>query len=313
MTGKSFRLYRFSQGKSFGGWQMTRGGKDDQVVGGRTTRPWRAAVALAAGSVLLASCSAATTALNKQDLDVQTHMSETIFLDPVPDNRKTIYVAVRNTSDHPELDLSRAIAAKLGARGYSVVPNPNTAQFIMQLNVLQAGPVDPRGRDSLLASSYGSGLGSLALGAGAGGLTQYATGNSDAAVGVGLGVALASFVADQLVKDNVYAVVTDIQISTRPVGGGKVQETRSTRRGTASGGSQAHSYSGAGASEGAGNSNGSSSANSNSRDQFITTSSDYLKYNVRNIAYANQVNLKFERAAPVLIDRLSSSVANLFD
>ena len=62
-----------------------------------------------------------------------------------------------------------------------------------------------------------------------------------------------------------------------------------------------------------GSSNSSGSSNSNGRSQSYQTTSDFLKYNVRDVAYANQVNLKWENAAPLLVDKLSSSIANLFE
>lgn len=262
---------------------------------------------------LLLSCSAATTALNKQDLDVQTHMSDTIFLDPVSQSKKTIYIGIRNTSDHPELNLRAPVAQQLQDRGYTIVTDPDSAHFIMQLNVLQAGPIDPSRREALLSSGYGSGLDALLVGGAAAGITNYATGNSGAALGVGLGIAAASFLADQLIKDVYYTVVTDIQIAARPVKGGKVHEVTETDRSSGSGSARYHASSGAGASEGVSNYGVSGSANSTHRSQSIETSSDFVKYNVRDVAYANQMNLKFANAAPILTERLASSVANLFE
>ncbi len=58
-------------------------------------------VALAA--ILLSGCAATHVAISKRDLDVQTKMSDTVFLDPVGADRKTVFVQIRNTSDKPEL------------------------------------------------------------------------------------------------------------------------------------------------------------------------------------------------------------------
>jgi hypothetical protein len=264
-------------------------------------------------SIALAGCQAATTMLDKQNLDVQTHMSETIFLDPVPDSKKTVYLGARNTSDHPEIDLKQPIAEKLRARGYRLVGDPAAAQFVIQINVLQAGPVAPDRKNAFLASGYGSGLDALVAGAAAGGLTGYATGNVGAGLGVGLGIAAASFVADRLVKDVYFTVVTDIQLSSRPVKGGTIRESQTTNRSSGSTTSQSQYSRGVGASAGVTNHASSGSHNSNARSQSYETTSDFLKFNVRDVAYANQVNLKWENASPLLVDKLSSSVANLFE
>ena len=39
--------------------------------------------------------------------------------------------------------------------------------------------------------------------------------------------------------------------------------------------------------------------------------SDWERYRTRVVSYANQVNLKFDKAAPILTDQLASSVANI--
>jgi hypothetical protein len=261
----------------------------------------------------LAGCQAASTLIDKRDLDVQTHMSDTIFLDPVPDSKHTVYVGARNTSDHPEIDLKRPLIEKLRERGYTIMGDPRSAQYVIQLNVLQAGPVDPKRKDGFLAGGYGSGLDAAVLGSAAGALTGYGSGNIGAGIGVGLAVGAATLLADHLVKDVFFTVVTDIQLSARPVKGGTVYESQSTARSSGSSNRQAHYSAGIGASEGMGSSNSSGSSNSNGRSQSYQTTSDFLKYNVRDVAYANQVNLKWENASPLLVDKLSSSIANLFE
>jgi len=50
---------------------------------------------------LLSGCAATQIALEKKDLDVQTQMSDTIFLDAdeMASNDKTVFVSIKNTSD----------------------------------------------------------------------------------------------------------------------------------------------------------------------------------------------------------------------
>jgi Enterobacterial TraT complement resistance protein len=261
----------------------------------------------------LAGCQAATTLIDKQNLDVQTHMSETIFLDPVPEGRHTVYVGARNTSDHPEIDLKYPLTEKLRARGYTIVSDPRAAQYVIQVNVLQAGPVDPKRKDAFLSSGYGGALDAMAVGSAAGALTGWGSGNIGAGVGVGLAVGAAAFLAGHLVKDVYFTVVTDIQLSARPTRGGVVRESHATSRSSGSSSTQTHYSEGYGASEGVTNYGSSGSSNSSGRSQAYETTSGFLKYNVRDVAYANQVNLKWENATPLLVEKLSSSVANLFE
>ena len=142
-------------------------------------------------------------------------MSETVFLDPVPESAKTVYIGIRNTSDYPSLDVRTPLMQAIQARGYTVVNDSRTAHYMLQANVLQAGKLngDP---NALLSANYGQ---PLLLGSAAGALTGAATGNGYAGLGVGLGVAAASWAFNQAYKDVTYAVTTDIQISERPLGG----------------------------------------------------------------------------------------------
>ena len=54
---------------------------------------------------LLNGCSAIDKSIKHGTLDVQTKMSETVFLDPVADNKRTVVLQIRNTSDKKDLDI----------------------------------------------------------------------------------------------------------------------------------------------------------------------------------------------------------------
>ena len=53
------------------------------------------------------------TSIAKKDLDVQTKMSDSIFLDPVEPSQKTIYLNIRNTSDKTNFDITGTVARAL--------------------------------------------------------------------------------------------------------------------------------------------------------------------------------------------------------
>ena len=50
------------------------------------------AVGVTMSAVLLSGCAATQVAISKRNLDVQTKMSATIFLDPVKESRRTVFV-----------------------------------------------------------------------------------------------------------------------------------------------------------------------------------------------------------------------------
>ncbi|MEX3853809.1 complement resistance protein TraT [Paraburkholderia sp. BR10923] len=92
---------------------------------------------------MLTDCAATHVAISKHDLDVQTKMSDTIFLDPVADSKKTVFVQIRNTSDKPHFDIAADVKAAVSGKGYRIVGDPDHAQYILQANILQVGKVAP--------------------------------------------------------------------------------------------------------------------------------------------------------------------------
>ena len=257
---------------------------------------------------LLAGCQAANTMINHSDLTVQTHMSETIFLDPVPQSDRTVYVSARNTSDHPEIDLRGTLSSAIAARGYQVVTDADSAHYMLRINVLQAGEVKEQDKAAMFAANYGEPL--LAT-AGTAVLASGLGANNGTAVGLGLGAGIATFAANQLVKDVTYAVTVDIQLSERPRSGAKVSQTTNTLTSQANGSASAIKT--AQPPQGGRSVSGSASLNASAKTQHIDEQVDFKQYQLREIAYADQMNLKFEQAAPLLVAKLNSTLSNLFE
>ncbi|WP_116964558.1 complement resistance protein TraT [Fastidiosibacter lacustris] len=57
---------------------------------------------MAASLLALSGCAAIGTAIKHRNLEVNSKMSDTIFLDPVPQSEKTIYIQVRSTLSEDE-------------------------------------------------------------------------------------------------------------------------------------------------------------------------------------------------------------------
>jgi hypothetical protein len=262
---------------------------------------------LLAGALPLAGCSGVDAITNHGELDVHTHMSETVFLDPVPAADKTVYIGVRNTSDYPTLDVRTPLMQAIQARGYTIMDDASTAHYMLQANVLQAGKLDPNETGALLSANYGQ---PLLAGATAGAVTGAATGNGYAGLGVGLAAAAGTWAFNQAYKDVTYAVTTDIQISERPLSGAKVHQNthnyhRHGNHASSTNVTEATPYSSA--------ESDSESVNSHERTQDIDEDVDYKKYQVRDVAYADKVNLKMDEAVPTLVQHLTSSLANVFE
>jgi len=176
-------------------------------------------VALLAGAIALSGCAATHVAISKRDLDVQTKMSSTIFLDPVPKDKQTIYLQVRNTSDRPDFRIEDSIKAGIQGRGYKIVNDANRAHYMLQINILQVGKIDPAAAERAFAAGYGGAMAGILAGTAAGGSGR------DAAAGGLLG-GIAETISGAFVKDVTYSIITDLQVSERVGGGWKRHQTR---------------------------------------------------------------------------------------
>ncbi len=242
---------------------------------------------LLAAAVALGGCAATHTAVAKRNLDVQTRMSDTIFLDPLPPEERTVYVDLRNTSDKSDFDMMPDVREAISRRGYRVVDDPRRARYILQANVLQAG----RSSETAAEQAYNGGPGSTFWGGAAGTAVGYGLGRSglgvnDAlgAVGGGLIGAAVSTVADAFVQDTTYTIVADVQISEHAPGQPISQaETASLNQGSAGTVSQSSSLVG-----------------------------DRKRYRTRVVSTAERVNLDWPQAAPDLVDGMSRSIAGMF-
>jgi hypothetical protein len=249
--------------------------------------PLFASAAVLLVGIGLGGCAATTTAVAKRNLDVQTRMTDSVFLEPVTAAERTVFVDVRNTSDKPDLDLQQQIRQRLTARGYTVVDDPARARFLLQANVLQAG----RDAETAARAADTGPLGGGLLGGAAGGAVGYGIGSAGggnnillAAAGALAGAAIEG-ISGAFVEDVSYSIVTDVQVSERaPVGEIVTEsETAKVARGSSS-----------------------------TRTQTSSRASDLKTQRTRVVSSANKVNLEWPEAAPSLVDGLARSVAGIF-
>ena len=222
----------------------------------------------------MVSCSTMHTIISKRNLDVQTKMSDTIWLEPAAANQKTVFVKVSNTSGK-NLNIEQKIISVLSAKGYRIVNDPAEAKYWLQANILK---VDKVNLDS------DNGFSDAVLGAGIGGvLGAQRSGGAYTAIGWGLAGAAIGTLADALVDDTAYAMVTDILITEKT--GRNVQTA--TRNSVKQG-------------------------NSGSMTSTSSGTSNMEKYSTRVLSTANQVNLNFNSAIPLLEDELGKVIAGIF-
>jgi outer membrane lipoprotein SlyB len=231
--------------------------------------------------IALTGCAATHTAVNKRTLNVQTKMSETIFLTPTSPEKKTIFVQIKNTSDKQNLELNPKVTEAMFSKGYTVVADPDKANFLLQANILQVGNVDLREANEALNQGYGSAINGAVVGglvgsmSGSGGFDSIATGGL-----IGAGVAT---IGNALIKDVTFSIITDVQISEKANGVAVTQNTNSTLKQGTSGNVIVKS----------------------------TETTNWKKYQTRILSTANKANLKFNEAEPELIAGLLRSISGL--
>ncbi|MDN3653496.1 complement resistance protein TraT [Thalassotalea ponticola] len=229
---------------------------------------------LAIAILSIAGCGALHTSVKKRNLDVQTKMSSTVWLDPVAADKRTVFLQLRNTSDKPGLTYENEVRNAIIAKGYQVVDDPDLAHYWLQVNVLQVGRTDLRSGDSF--GTYGSAIAGGAVGAQIGsGAGQVAAG----VAGAGLGI-----IFDAMVDDNLFTMITDIQISEKAKQGVRVTESEKAVL---------------------------KQGESGSKTQTATQVVDRKKYQTRVVSLANKANLQFEEAEPALRQGLITSISGM--
>jgi hypothetical protein len=223
--------------------------------------------------VTLSGCGAIHTSVAKKNMDVQTKMSQSIFLDPVAPEKRVIYVRVRNTSDKPNLSVEYAIKQALTNRGYRITDNPEEAHYWLQANVLKAGRADKRADKSGVSGAL------------TGGAVGSTMGKGDGKIAMAVAGALLGTMMDASVKDIYYTIITDIRISERAKEGVSVTESD---RSSLTQGTQG------------------------TKTVSSVEEVHWKRYQTRIVSVANKVNLKFSEAEPALIKGLVQSISNMF-
>lgn len=230
-----------------------------------------------AGVMFLSGCAATHTAINKRDLAVSTKMSDTIFLDPVPLDDQVVYLQLRNSSDHQEIDIESSLISAIEAKGYEVTRDLDDAQFMIQANVLQIGETDLRDASQAVGAGYGAALTGAALGG------TYVGGGSGR-VGTAIAGALIGAAADAMVKDVRFSMITDIRVSERADAGITVTEQNQASL---------------------------SQGSSGTRSVESTSTTEWQRYDTRIASVANKMNLDFEEALPELEQGLTDAISGL--
>jgi hypothetical protein len=214
------------------------------------------------------------------NLEVETKMSETIFLDPIDDNKKTVLLQIRNTSDKSGLEIESKIRSAIESKGYRIVNSTQSANIMIQANVLQVGKSTLENPFQALTGGYGSGLEGFATGAAIAGATG---GSGRSMLGIGLITGIGNTILDAAVEVVNFTMITDLQISEK-ADGEYVSESSDAnlKQGT-----------------------------SGYKKSTWEKKTNWKKYQTRIMSVAKKTNLKFEEAEPKLTEGLVKSISGL--
>jgi hypothetical protein len=225
-------------------------------------------------------------AISKRNLDVQTKMSETVFLDPVGPDKKVMHIQVRNTSDKTNFDIAGPIKEAMEKKGYRITENPDEAYYRLQANVLSVAKTDPTAAAAALHGGYGGPvLGGAVAGAAFGGAAGGWRGAGYGAAAGGVFAGVTETVTGSFVKDVLFMVVTDIQLVEKAADGVIVRQDSQQKLAQGIGGAQ---------------------------QQTTSEVTKFKKYRTRVVSTANKANLEYDEAAPLLTEGLTRALSGLF-
>ena len=227
----------------------------------------------------LTSCATASNYAAHKDLSIQSKMSSSVFLDPAPKSKKVIFVQIRTTTAYNVSAFEKDIIHDLTDNGWKVTDDPDKAFYMLQANVLQAGLAKShQAADDAISQGFSSIAGGAVLGTGVGLIA------GDAMTGgiVGLSVAGADYIGQQVLKDKTYSIITDVQIGEKI--DGKVNQVTEANL-----------------------ANGSSST-----VQSYSNSTNWKRTRVRVGTIADQINLKLEDAMPKVQAGLAKEITGIF-
>ena len=160
------------------------------------------------GSMTLSGCAASRLMMRYGDLETQTEMSESVFLELRSELPKTVFVAESSTLDH-DVTILPSLERSLIESGYALAETPEEATYLLQINHLRLAEVE-LSEDQTLGDAVSA---ALAAGGGAALAADILGASGTGTAGVGLAVGVVGFVADATTKHIAYTLTTDVLLT----------------------------------------------------------------------------------------------------
>ena len=170
--------------------------------------------------VAAAGCSAARLMIRYSDLDTQTAMSESVFLELRSDLPQTVYISEGSTAGR-EFTIRPMLDRDLTESGYTLVNSPEEATYIIQINHLRLAETELTGDQTIndaIEAAWWAGAGAA--------LATDVLGASDVAGEVGVAVGVMGFVLDAQTKHIAHTLTTDVLVTESISAEGQEREPR---------------------------------------------------------------------------------------
>ncbi len=234
----------------------------------------------------LGGCAAVSTSVAKRNLDVQTKISTSVFVEPVQRAQRTVYVSIRSgVMEFDRHAMSRAVREAFVANedGYTIVDSPDDAQFQLNVFVITLEKASPTAAEVALKQGY---IGDVRAGALAGGVVGNSEGNTvTSTVAGGLLGAIGTTAANAFVQDVTFLLVADVQVKENAAKGVIVRKDSKTSTKT---------------------------SDSGSSTQTVSEATNKKEYRTRIVTTANKVNLDIAEAQDSMFKQTAYAMSSFF-
>lgn len=244
------------------------------------------ALILAGVIAVVGGCAAVATGVAKRNLDVQTKISTSIFVDAVKRNNRTVYVNIRSgVMEFDRNAMSRAVKESFAgnADGFTLTDDPEEAQYQLNVFVNTLEKASPTAAEVALKQGY---VGDVSAGGRAGALLGAGNGGTlNSMVGGGLLGSIGTTAANAFVQDVMYLLVADIQVKERAAKGVMVRKDSKISAKISDAGTST---------------------------QTVSEASNQKEYRTRIVTTANKVNLDLAEAQEIMFKKTAYAMSSFF-
>lgn len=248
-------------------------------------------LSLVAASLVFTGCATS-------QLQTSAKMTQSVFINPVAKDKRTIFISTKNTSG-TDINLERTIIQALYAKGYTIVDDPEMATYVLMTNILFC---NKKSENNVASGAMMGGAAGAIANSGSNGRSMAVAGLAGAVVGGLIGKAT---------EDTIFQMQVDIVI--REKAKGKV----SSYTGTSSGQASVRDGQKTGTMNSFGGPIRDADASGQLRSNTYSNSSqayesDYIEHRTMMFAEATKMDLTLYEATPILEQKIAAQVAGLF-